>query len=148
MGNQTPPISSPPRPQPNPAPQETWQSRVYNAPPIGGPGSSPILPSFHGVTPSNDPLPIPESSSSGVGRGISSPSDKAPAGRSPHILDRIPEQPPLIRHGAQPIPTNVSGGKAMPITQRHIDHLMQNPHLAPQFDQKFGSGASAQFLWT
>ena len=31
--------------------------------------------------------------------------------------------------------------------QQHIDHLLQNPHLAPQFDQKLGAGAAAPSTW-
>jgi hypothetical protein len=48
---------------------------------------------------------------------------------------------------AQAYPIPGSGGFSQPKpTDRHISHLLQNPHLADHFDQKFGQGAAAQHL--
>jgi len=50
----------------------------------------------------------------------------------------------------QSVPTPTVTPPAQPsfpaAPQTHIDHLIQNPDLADQFDQKYGPGASQQYL--
>jgi hypothetical protein len=129
----------------------SWQRQAYYAPRQGGQGSTPNLPSRHGTT-----MPSPRSGmtrpavTQGYGEftpqsGLTPPDFSG--GGSPRVLDRIPDSPPPNFSGrARPIPRTFDTQGYKPINEQHINHLMENPHLADYFDQKFGQGASAQFL--
>lgn len=101
---------------------ETWADRAYNAQRVGGQGSTPNL--SHGPTHTGagiDPLDRAEAAPNSVtpgGFGGMTPMDQGPNGRSPYIIDRIPDQPPIDRSG-MPIPLQTDpsmfGGQLMPI---------------------------------
>lgn len=104
---------------------DTWAERAYNAPRVGGQGSTPqnMIPVqgksifMNGQTPfGQDVGPAPTTPG---GPGGQTPPDTAGAGRSPYIIDRIPELPPLDRTDMPiPIPTNSAdwGNQLLPIT--------------------------------
>lgn len=85
------------------------------------------------------------------------------SGQTPNIRSRIeaPARPDEMGMRYMNIPSEEAAmegaAQAMPLpsakgdyidhpTDRHINHLLENPHLAPQFDQKFGQGAAASHL--
>jgi hypothetical protein len=96
---------------------QPWTDR--NSPPVGGSGSTGpgATPLSQGTTP---PAPgqvvnygaglvgpqrqIEGNPISSTGGGGATPADNEPAGRSPHIVGRIPDQPASARHGYMPIP--------------------------------------------
>lgn len=90
----------------------TWQDVANVAPRPGGQGSTPPQPAFHGPTPppgllGDSPEITPKPIAGGLGQ---TPPDLGPSGRSPYIIDRIPDLPPIDRTGQPiPIPTDFSG---------------------------------------
>jgi hypothetical protein len=113
---------------------EPWVDRAarvpwtdVDAPVIGGPGTSPAWAGRQGGMPGSvDPnatrtpeLP-PEQRFPVSGN---TPADNAPSGRSPRILDRIPDSPPYQGRGyAMPIPAqNIGGAKFTPVGASSMD---------------------------
>jgi len=98
------------------APPDTWENRAYNAPRVGGQGNTPGGP-VDGLTPESmagGASPRPDMG----GLGGMTPPDPAGAGRSPYIINQIPDLPPIDRTGVpMPIPTDTSmfGGQMQPI---------------------------------
>jgi len=124
-GGALPPPNSGQHSIPNAPPPQTWQDRAYNAPRVGGEGSTPHqVAGGRGLTPSEgESVPIgqelgPPPTTPGSGYGGMTPMDQGPNGRSPYIIDRIPDQPPVDRSG-MPVPIQTDpamfGGQFQPI---------------------------------